>query len=196
MAITFTKEGTADVGTLDGVGVLRVSFEFEQTPSRGFLGKMRDAVRKVDPDLVAVAFSGRMPVDAADPKNPNKLSLFNGTVLHLGDGKGNGSETVQIDLTRLDARNEDISAFALFAVCPDGFSRVQGCVAHVEDATTAGLPAHLAAVRFNILGTHTAALLGIVARVNGVWQFRKDPEYGHGETWQQFARIAIPKVPQ
>lgn len=176
----------ADLGT-----ITRIEFdlEFQQKKTKGAFGGLRDRLQPADPDLMAVAFQGTMPVDYVEPKGHTEI--FEGTVRNLGDARGSGVETVVIDVSRLAARNRDITGFAVAASCPDGFGRVAGIVCHVYDTSVEGARTHITACRFDVTRPNiTSGLFGSLVRSGDGWAFRKVTEYGTGRGWEDVARSA------
>lgn len=189
--ISFRKEGDAEVADLGAIGTLDVDLEFQQDQGRGFGAKLAARFKPADPDLTVIAFAGAMPTDAADPKN--KTAILNGAVVHHGDARGAGVETVTLNLGRIAANDRDITGFALVAANPAGFARTPGAVARIYDVTT-GTRVWLDNVRFNIVGSHTSALLGVLRLTPGGWQFRKVAAYGQAVAWQQMASLATAQM--
>lgn len=192
----FTKsevDGGRDAADLGALSTLRVVLEFKQRKTGGLFGGLRDKYQPVDPDLVAVAYVDRMPVEACDPKGEGAAA--NGAVVSTGDAAGTGSESIVFQLGQIARVDSDLTHFALFATCPDGFERIDYAVARIFDESGPE-PQHLGNVRFDITGSHSAALLGFVAKGDNGWRFVRDPQYGRGETWREFSRVATQRLPR
>lgn len=192
--VRFTKgDDGRDVADLGDITSLRVVLEFVQAKTKGMFGGLRDKFDKVDPDLTAVAYVRRMAVEACDPKGSG--SAVSGAVVHQGDAAGSGAEVMTFQLKQIAEVDSDLTHFAIFAVCADGFERIDHAVARIfDDSGTA--PRHIGNVRFDITSRQSAALLGFLVKGSAGWQFVLDPQYGHGATWREFARVATSRLPQ
>lgn len=189
--INWRKEGEAQVADVGDIGSVEVVLEFEQTKAKGMLGGLRNKFQPADPDLVAIVFAGSMAVEAADPKN--RHTAAGGCVQHTGDAAGSGSESVILRLGEFKTEDADLTGVALVAACSDGFSRVEGAKARIYD-TTGGIRDLLTTVRFDLLGSHTGALLATVKRTESGWQFRREAVYGSGSDWRSYARMATGRI--
>lgn len=165
----------ADFGT--GLTGLQIVMEFEQRKGRGFLGKMEARFNPADPDLVAGVGAGSKLVDLIDAKD--KPTGFSGAITHRGDAKGNGSEVMDIDLTRLHAEDSDIDAFVLGAFCDgeQGFGRVAGIVWRVYDVSGPDRR-HLGNVRIDISSTDSSVAAAVLRQREGRWECRINPTFG------------------
>lgn len=168
----------SEVADLGGnVTHLRIVMEFEQRKGRGLFGKAEAKFNPADPDLVAGVGAGRKLVDLIDAKD--KPTGFGGAIVHRGDAKGNGKETMDIDLTLLHAEDSDIDAFVLGAFCDGekGFGRVAGIVWRIYDASPAGR-GHLGNVRIDISSTDSSVAAAVLRQRDNRWECRINPTFG------------------
>lgn len=185
----FRKEGAARVADLPAMRSLEVELEFEQKKGGG-LRALRNKFTPADPDLVAGVCVGPMVVDQADPKN--RQSIINGAVVHRGDAKGNGSEVVAVDVTRMLDYDSDIDGIVLGGICPgdEGFSRVAGVVVRLYD-TSNGARTHLGNVRFDVDSRRSAVVIATIKKSGDGWQVRNEPTYGYAESIGSMFRQAM-----
>lgn len=192
--LSFRKDGDGEVADLPSVQALEIDLKFEQGRGGNMFQRARNKFQPADPDLWAIAYAGRMPVDRVEPKNRN--IIFDGAVRHLGDGKGNGVETIVVRPVDLGERNADIDGFAFVGTClgEEGFQRMVGAVVEIYDNST-GTRRFIGPVRFDITTRQTSALFGVLKRTPaGAWQFRKQPVYGHAGDWRQLASLATAQM--
>ena len=171
------REGNASVGDLGDLKGVEFVLTFEQKKG-GLLARARNAVSPADPDLIAGIGSGHMIVDSVSPKE--RRNAFNGTVRHLGDGRGDGSEVVVVDITQMLEEDSDIDSIVLGGKISgeDGFSRVAGVNVKVFD-TSGGERKPLGTVRFDIESRDKAVYIGRLTRTPAnTWLFHSRPEYG------------------
>ena len=193
MAPSFVKtaEGVeeADLGNIQK---LEFDLEFKQVKSGGMFGGLKDKYKPADPDLVAVAFAGMLPVDYLNPKDRDHMRIFDGAAESLGDTRGAGTETVRLDVNMLSHRNRDITGFVVAAACPDGFGRVNGVACHVYDTSKDGEREHLTVCRFDMTQQNITSGIfgGLVLGKTGGWIFRKFNAYGRANGWHDIASQA------
>lgn len=184
------KDNGVEEADLGNIQKLEFDLEFKQVKSGGMFGGFKDKYKPADPDLVAVAFAGILPVDYVEPKSHH--TIFDGAAKNLGDARGEGTETVRLDVNMLSHRNRDITGFVVAASCADGFGRVNGVVCHVYDTSKDGEREHLTACRFDMTQPNiTSGIFGaLVLGKTGGWLFRKFNAYGRANGWHDIAAQA------
>lgn len=195
----FTKLGS-------GLTALEISMEFSQRTGGGWGGKLARRFNPSDPDLVAGVGAGNLLVDLIDPKD--KPSGFSGAITHRGDAKGDGSEVIAIDLTRLHAEDSDIDAFVLGAFCKgdQGFGRVAGIVWRIYDTSAVATGStevtpgrrHLGNVRIDISSTDSSVAAAVLRRVGphpvGTWQYAINPRFGRATSVAGLGNVFRPAL--